>query len=96
VSYTGTMLNWNSGETFVYTLGWLQATVNKFLEDLDTTGVIGGSLNIAGTNAAPSWGDETDDPHTDTTLAVVSLLEKDWDLAVTGGVPTWVEDMVEV
>jgi hypothetical protein len=84
------MLNWNSGSTFVYTLGWLQTTVNKFLEDLDTTGVIGGTLNISGDNAAPDWGTE-ESPST-TALAYISLAStlKSWALTVTGTVPQWV------
>jgi len=71
-----------------------QTSVNSFLEDLDDAGGIGGVLNISGVNnAAPSWG--TEGSPSDTALAVVSLLEKDWTLTVTGSVPQWVLDLVE-
>jgi len=69
-----------------------ESVVNTVLISLDTSGATNGEVYINGTNAAPSWG--TEESPSDTALAIVSLLEKDWTLTVTGDVPQWVEGMV--
>ena len=52
-----------------------------------------GILNISGTNPAPTWG--TVGSPNQVTLNIVANLKKGWAITVTGGIPTWVQNMVD-
>jgi hypothetical protein len=70
-----------------------EISCNLILQALDAYGVYSGTLDLSG-NTGTDYG--TESSPSDTALAVVSLLEKDWTLTVTGDVPSWVLDMVEL
>ena len=52
-----------------------------------------GTLFIHGTNPAPTWG--TVGSPNQVTLNIVANLKKGWAITVTGGIPTWVQNMVD-
>ena len=61
---------------------------------VDTTPVFvksNGTLRLGG-NPAPTWG--TSESPTQVTLNIVANLKNGWTVTVTGGIPTWVQDMV--
>lgn len=81
VSYTNTMSNWNDGINILYTLGWSATTVDTFLDDLNATGVTDGTLDISGTNAAPTDGSVTG---VDGLAALTNLRDvRGWTVTVT-------------
>jgi hypothetical protein len=53
---------------------------------------LNGSLQLHGSNPAPTWG--TVESPTQVTLNIVANLRNGWAITVTGGIPTWVQDMV--
>ena len=72
-----------------------QAGVGNLLLSANNTGKSNKLINVSGgTNAAPDWG--TEETPSAVALAVVELLDRDWTVTVTGGVPAWVTAMVPV
>ena len=93
---------WMSNTGVTGDIGGLSALV-KLLElylyntgvDVNTTPVFvnpNGVLALYGPNQAPTWG--TVESPTQVTLNIVDNLRNGWAITVTGGIPTWVQDMV--
>lgn len=58
-------------------------------------GLLNQTINLTGGSyIAPDWG--TEGSPSNSTLAVVTLLERGWTVTVVGGVPTWVAYRVEL
>jgi len=76
MSYGTTTLPAWGGTVYLYSDGFSTAEVDNFFIDLDAAGGTGGTLNIGGTNAAPSAAAIT---------AINNLIGKSWDLTFTVG-----------
>jgi hypothetical protein len=77
LSYTTTTLPaWSNATIQLQDNAMTQTEVDNFLIDLDAAGGTGGTLNIAGTNSAPSSA---------AISAINSLIGKGWDLTITTG-----------
>lgn len=71
---TTTLPAWSNTDLRFQDCAWTQSEVDNFLVDLDTAGGTNGSLDVSGTNAAPSGTG---------TAARTSLLGKGWTVTVS-------------
>jgi hypothetical protein len=83
---TTTLPTWSNATLSLLNNAWTQTEVDNFLIDLDAAGGTNGTLNIAGTNSAPSSA---------AISAINGLIANGWDLTITTGAELFVDGDME-